>query len=241
MKKIAKRSIITLILFAVLAGVFWIFWTQLEARARLEHLAGIKTANYGRPAHIEQNAADCQAGLLDCGIISYLEKNIAISSHGGKNFCVYELFNDIGQSPLYAYVLCEEFYIGGSGKIYEGSGTAGPAKISKENENMSVWRPRDGSQFWQDMADNFPEQYRQEAQDFSIQRSEMLLQTNRQRAEKFFGAEFDYTVEKTLDQICGDDTECQTPGEYLALSRCQFTSMCLQGKCTVICPKLRQN
>lgn len=45
-----------------------------------------------------------------------------------------------------------------------------------------------------------------------------------------------YTVEKTLDTVCTKKDDCETPVEYLMMSRCPFTSLCLQGKCTVVCP-----
>ena len=45
-----------------------------------------------------------------------------------------------------------------------------------------------------------------------------------------------YTVEKELDQKCVDDTDCETPPEYLIQSRCPFTTKCIEKKCTVVCP-----
>jgi hypothetical protein len=48
-----------------------------------------------------------------------------------------------------------------------------------------------------------------------------------------------YSVEKVLETSCVQSRECETPGEYLVQSRCPFTSMCLQSKCTVVCPKYK--
>ncbi|HOI59801.1 MAG TPA: hypothetical protein PKU93_00590 [Candidatus Pacearchaeota archaeon] len=45
-----------------------------------------------------------------------------------------------------------------------------------------------------------------------------------------------YSIEKVLETNCIKNIDCQTPGEYLILSRCPFTSMCLADKCTVVCP-----
>lgn len=45
-----------------------------------------------------------------------------------------------------------------------------------------------------------------------------------------------YSVEKILETNCVENSDCETPGEYLILSRCPFTSICLVGKCTVVCP-----
>jgi hypothetical protein len=45
-----------------------------------------------------------------------------------------------------------------------------------------------------------------------------------------------YTIEKTLENSCQVDTDCQTPGEYLIQSRCPFTTLCLENRCTVVCP-----
>ena len=49
-----------------------------------------------------------------------------------------------------------------------------------------------------------------------------------------------YAIEKVLDVSCLKNTDCQTPGEYLVQSRCPFTSLCLDNKCTVVCPDYRQ-
>jgi putative hemolysin len=48
-----------------------------------------------------------------------------------------------------------------------------------------------------------------------------------------------YKIEKTLSQVCAKNSDCQTPAEYLLQSRCPFTSQCLGGKCTVVCPKFK--
>ena len=45
-----------------------------------------------------------------------------------------------------------------------------------------------------------------------------------------------YSIEKVLDTACLKHSDCQTPGEYLVQSRCPFTSLCLEDKCTVVCP-----
>jgi len=46
----------------------------------------------------------------------------------------------------------------------------------------------------------------------------------------------DYTIEKITDISCKEDLDCKTPMEYLAMSRCPFTSKCIKEKCNVICP-----
>lgn len=45
-----------------------------------------------------------------------------------------------------------------------------------------------------------------------------------------------YKVEKILPAVCARDSDCQTPAEYLMMSRCPFQSKCLNEKCTVVCP-----
>ena len=45
-----------------------------------------------------------------------------------------------------------------------------------------------------------------------------------------------YQVEKISMTTCVNDSDCQTPVEYLVQSRCPFTSLCLNGRCAVICP-----
>jgi hypothetical protein len=45
-----------------------------------------------------------------------------------------------------------------------------------------------------------------------------------------------YSVEKVSETACVKNSDCETPGEYLVLSRCPFVSLCLENKCTVVCP-----
>lgn len=48
-----------------------------------------------------------------------------------------------------------------------------------------------------------------------------------------------YTIDKVTDETCEKDTDCETPMEYLIQSRCPFTSICLENKCTVVCPDIK--
>jgi hypothetical protein len=45
-----------------------------------------------------------------------------------------------------------------------------------------------------------------------------------------------YDITEVLDENCSTDMDCQTPGNYLMRSNCPYTSKCLGGKCTVVCP-----
>lgn len=45
-----------------------------------------------------------------------------------------------------------------------------------------------------------------------------------------------YRIEKVLETSCKENAQCETPMEYLVQSRCPFTSLCLENKCTVVCP-----
>ncbi len=45
-----------------------------------------------------------------------------------------------------------------------------------------------------------------------------------------------YTIEEVTDVSCNIDSECETPMEYLVMSRCPFASLCLENRCTVVCP-----
>lgn len=49
-----------------------------------------------------------------------------------------------------------------------------------------------------------------------------------------------YSVEKTLDALCSKNSDCQTPPEYLIQSRCPFVSICINNKCTVVCPDYKK-
>jgi hypothetical protein len=46
-----------------------------------------------------------------------------------------------------------------------------------------------------------------------------------------------YDVAETTSVVCKQASDCVTPPEYLMQSHCPFTSLCLQDKCTVVCPK----
>lgn len=45
-----------------------------------------------------------------------------------------------------------------------------------------------------------------------------------------------YTVAVELETSCTQASECETPAEYLMRSSCPYTSLCLNNKCTVVCP-----
>lgn len=184
-------------------------------------------------------AGECDLSVynIDCDIAEYLEKNFAAAAKGGKVFCAYEKIGQSdGEEAVYLNYSCEEFYLDG-GKIYEGSGAAGPAKIIKlDDGSLSHWVPRDGSYFARDIDEFFPSEYRDKAMNSY---DEIIWQINRERAKIGFNADFDYKVEKMTDIVCVHDFECSTPGDYLAMSRCPFASMCVAGRCAVICPNFQ--
>jgi hypothetical protein len=45
-----------------------------------------------------------------------------------------------------------------------------------------------------------------------------------------------YTVEKELGSGCKTDRDCVTPPEYMMISRCPMTAICINKKCAVVCP-----
>jgi hypothetical protein len=47
-----------------------------------------------------------------------------------------------------------------------------------------------------------------------------------------------YTIEEVMDTPCKQNPDCETPMEYLVQSRCPFTSLCLENRCTVVCPDI---
>ena len=182
------------------------------------------------------NAGVCDLSAigLDCGVTGYLEKNLAWLTKGGKDFCSYESFGDDG-NRLFVYFLCGEYYQSG-GKIYEASGSAGPAILTRSDAGLALWVPRDGSYFTADIKDNFPQALQAKIIDYDLDRYERLHKINIRRAETHFGETIDFKVVKPLEPDCQADTDCKTPSEYLILSSCQFTTRCVDGKCSVICP-----
>ena len=48
-----------------------------------------------------------------------------------------------------------------------------------------------------------------------------------------------YSIEKILDIPCTTNADCQTPLEFLIVSRCPMTTLCLNNQCTVVCPAFR--
>lgn len=45
-----------------------------------------------------------------------------------------------------------------------------------------------------------------------------------------------YTVTEVLNDTCSEERDCITPDSYLLRSSCPYTSKCLEGRCTVVCP-----
>lgn len=46
-----------------------------------------------------------------------------------------------------------------------------------------------------------------------------------------------YTIAEVTNETCSQDSDCETPMDYLVRSSCPFTSKCLEGRCTVVCPE----
>jgi len=46
-----------------------------------------------------------------------------------------------------------------------------------------------------------------------------------------------YTIAEVLNDTCSQDSECTTPNDYLIRSSCPYTSICINDKCNVVCPK----
>jgi hypothetical protein len=177
---------------------------------------------------------DLSAYGMECGITEYLEENLAWTTSGGVDFCSYErFFSEKSSGKMFMDVVCEEFFKSGE-KIYAGSGIQVPAMISAANGSMELWIPRDGDYFAGDVRAAFPQGIGDLALNYSGY--ERLHMINAERAENYFGASIDYEMEEILETDCSSALDCVTPGEYLAQSRCQFASRCLQGKCAVICP-----
>ena len=47
----------------------------------------------------------------------------------------------------------------------------------------------------------------------------------------------DYEVAEVTGESCEVDSDCETPMDYMIRSNCPYTSICLENKCTVICPQ----
>jgi len=45
-----------------------------------------------------------------------------------------------------------------------------------------------------------------------------------------------YNVTEVLNETCSQDRDCITPGTYLIRSSCPYTTKCIEGNCTVVCP-----
>ena len=46
-----------------------------------------------------------------------------------------------------------------------------------------------------------------------------------------------YQIAKIMETSCKKDAECKTPMDYMIISSCPYISICLERKCTVICPE----
>jgi hypothetical protein len=49
-----------------------------------------------------------------------------------------------------------------------------------------------------------------------------------------------YDIAKITGEACQQASDCVTPIEYQLRSSCPYTSLCLQNKCAVVCPKSLQ-
>lgn len=45
-----------------------------------------------------------------------------------------------------------------------------------------------------------------------------------------------YEIAENLNVSCVTDYDCETPINYLILSSCPYTTLCLDGFCNVVCP-----
>ena len=48
--------------------------------------------------------------------------------------------------------------------------------------------------------------------------------------------DINYNITKVLNESCSVDDDCSTPMNYLIRSDCPYTTKCLKGNCTVVCP-----
>lgn len=48
-------------------------------------------------------------------------------------------------------------------------------------------------------------------------------------------------TEGNVGASCTSDEECHTPMDYLIRSSCPFTSMCIEGSCSVVCPMMEHD
>lgn len=204
----------------------------------LEKTSQIKKAG---PADVDkesenpgQKTCDPAAYGLDCDILRYLEKNLTRAIKDGVVFCSYEELVDSGNGEnRFLYAACQEFYLK-NGKIYMGSGILTPVKLIVSNGVFSHWVPRDGSYFANDIKTIFPESLQEEA--INYRNYEILQKINVLRAENYFNATIEYSVQESLDQTCVESIDCATPGKYQILSNCRYEARCIAGKCAVICP-----
>jgi hypothetical protein len=49
-----------------------------------------------------------------------------------------------------------------------------------------------------------------------------------------------YTIAERTDVRCEEDTDCKTPPEYLVRSNCPYQSLCVEHRCTIVCPQIAQ-
>ncbi|MDF2379628.1 MAG: hypothetical protein P1V18_05445 [Candidatus Gracilibacteria bacterium] len=46
-----------------------------------------------------------------------------------------------------------------------------------------------------------------------------------------------FKLKEITDVSCNETTNCATPNKYLIQSNCPYTSLCLQDRCAVVCPR----
>lgn len=50
-----------------------------------------------------------------------------------------------------------------------------------------------------------------------------------------------YTIAEVTNISCNKSLECVTPVNYLMISSCPYTSLCIDNKCNVVCPGINKS
>ncbi len=114
--------------------------------------------------------------------------------------------------------------------LVRGSGIGAPVKLTTKNREFSLWMPRDGSYYTQDLKANFTPKAFEKVHQNSINSSKNIYP----RAEKHFGVKITFNIAETLNKSCEKVEDCGVlPPNYAVRSKKRFELKCEKNKCLI--------
>jgi len=200
---------------------------------------------------------------MDCGIVKYLEENLAWSNNKeGVDFCSYEYLGR-SEDNIFLTALCEEFYVSSGELVCPDEETLDKCFVSKDKSECSACTTKvinkhlvEGSgvsipvrltvnggtyNLWTPRDGSlYQKDLKAEFPDsiysLLLKVKKNLKSINIERAENYFSAKAVFNIKKIFDNSCNYAIDCpEVPGEYAMLSNCPHEMKCIDSKCAVGC------